>query len=225
MSTYQVLIVIVDTRVLGGIADSLQEGRFASIGPTDHKNTKASIFRSEIIGITVDVAHGRCAWDEVDFVGSVCSCEIKTLKMIWSQQSTPGFCQLSEKFPFSLLESCLHWISNRKNPATFIFATIRLTGLILWQTPLACLLNVRWSGNYHQSTSWSRYSGWHMGQKTLSLRHVHGCVYNLMPGFPHFTTVGLRLSFCQLHTLFGQQFIVMTYQFNQILRRIFTTTH
>ena len=51
MNTHQVLaIVIVDTRVLGSVADSLQERRFPSIGPTDDKDTKASIFRSEIIG-------------------------------------------------------------------------------------------------------------------------------------------------------------------------------
>jgi hypothetical protein len=51
MNTHQVLaIVIVDTRVLGCVADSLQERRFPSIGPTDYKDTKASIFRSEIIG-------------------------------------------------------------------------------------------------------------------------------------------------------------------------------
>ena len=51
MKTHQVLaIVIVDTRVLGCVADSLQERRFPSIGPTDYKDTKASIFLSEIIG-------------------------------------------------------------------------------------------------------------------------------------------------------------------------------
>ena len=36
----------------------MQERRFAGISPTDYKDTKASIFRSEVIGITV--AHGRC---------------------------------------------------------------------------------------------------------------------------------------------------------------------
>ena len=55
-NTHQVLIVVVDTRVLGGVADSLQERRFASVSPTDHKNTKASILLSEVIG----VAHGGC---------------------------------------------------------------------------------------------------------------------------------------------------------------------
>jgi hypothetical protein len=51
INTHQVLaILVVDTRVLGCVADSLQERRFPSIGPTDYKDTKASIFRSEIIG-------------------------------------------------------------------------------------------------------------------------------------------------------------------------------
>jgi hypothetical protein len=51
MNTHQALtILVVDTRVLGCVADSLQERRFPSIGPTDYKDTKASIFRSEIIG-------------------------------------------------------------------------------------------------------------------------------------------------------------------------------
>jgi hypothetical protein len=59
MNTHQVLIIlVVDTRVLSCVADSLQERRFASISPTDHKDTKASIFRSEFIG--TNVAHGRC---------------------------------------------------------------------------------------------------------------------------------------------------------------------
>ena len=59
MNTHQVLIiVVVDTRILGGVADSLQECRFASISPTDYKDTKASIFRSKIIRIAV--AHYRC---------------------------------------------------------------------------------------------------------------------------------------------------------------------
>ena len=62
MNTHQVLIIlVVDTRVLGCVADSLQERRFASISPTDYKDTKASIFRSEVIGIAV--AHDRCGWD------------------------------------------------------------------------------------------------------------------------------------------------------------------
>ena len=58
MNTHQVLLIlIVDTRVLSCVADSLQERRFSSISPTDYKDTKASIFRSEVIGITV--AHDR----------------------------------------------------------------------------------------------------------------------------------------------------------------------
>ena len=59
MNTHQVLIiVVVDTRVLGCVADSLQERRFASISPTDYKDTKTSIFRSKVVEFTV--AHGRC---------------------------------------------------------------------------------------------------------------------------------------------------------------------
>ena len=58
LNTHQVLIIVVDTWILGCIADSLQERRFASISPTDYKDTKVSIFRSEVIGIKV--AHGRC---------------------------------------------------------------------------------------------------------------------------------------------------------------------
>ena len=58
MNTHQVLIVVVvDTRILGCVADSLQERRFASISPTDYKDTKVTIFRSKIVGITA--VHGR----------------------------------------------------------------------------------------------------------------------------------------------------------------------
>ena len=58
MNTHQALIIlVVDTRVLGCVADPLQERGFASISPTDYKDTKSSIFRSEVIGIAV--AHGR----------------------------------------------------------------------------------------------------------------------------------------------------------------------
>ena len=61
LKTHQVFVIlVVDTRVLGCVADSLQERRFASISPTDYKDTKASIFRSKLIGIKV--AHGRCGW-------------------------------------------------------------------------------------------------------------------------------------------------------------------
>ena len=59
MNPHQALIIlIVYTRILGCVADSLQESRFASISSTNYKDTKASIFRSEVIDITV--AHGRC---------------------------------------------------------------------------------------------------------------------------------------------------------------------
>jgi hypothetical protein len=44
--------VVEDTRILGCVADSLQQRRFASISQTDYKDTKASIFCSEIIWIT-----------------------------------------------------------------------------------------------------------------------------------------------------------------------------
>jgi hypothetical protein len=61
MNSHQALIIlVVDTRVLGRVADSFQERRFASISPTDHKYTKASIFASKFIGIKV--AHRRCCW-------------------------------------------------------------------------------------------------------------------------------------------------------------------
>ena len=58
MNTHQVLfILVVNTRVLGCVADSLQERRFASISSTDYKDAKASVCRSEEICITV--AHDR----------------------------------------------------------------------------------------------------------------------------------------------------------------------
>ena len=58
LNTYQVLIIfVVDTRVLGRVADSLQEGGFSSISSADYKDTKTSICRSEVIGITI--AHDR----------------------------------------------------------------------------------------------------------------------------------------------------------------------
>ena len=55
---HQVLKIVVDTRILGCIADSFQERRFASISPTNYKDSKVSIFRSEVIEIFI--AHGRC---------------------------------------------------------------------------------------------------------------------------------------------------------------------
>jgi hypothetical protein len=60
MNAHQVLmLLVVDARVLGCVADSLQEGCFACISPTDYEDTKASIFCSEIIG-GILVAHCRC---------------------------------------------------------------------------------------------------------------------------------------------------------------------
>ena len=53
MNTHQILVIVVDTRILCCVANSLQECRFASIGPSDYKYTKVSVFRSEIIGIAV----------------------------------------------------------------------------------------------------------------------------------------------------------------------------
>ena len=53
MNTHQVHIIVVDTRILCCVADSLQEGRFASIGPSDYKYTKVSILCSGVIGITI----------------------------------------------------------------------------------------------------------------------------------------------------------------------------
>ena len=59
MNTHQVLIiVVVDTRIFGCVADSLQDRRFAGISPTDYKNTEVSIFRSEVVGITVVHGYG-----------------------------------------------------------------------------------------------------------------------------------------------------------------------
>ena len=60
MNPHQVLIIVVDNRILGCVTNSLQECRFASIGPTDYKDTKVSILRSEVIGITVAHASSRC---------------------------------------------------------------------------------------------------------------------------------------------------------------------
>jgi len=52
MNTRQVLTtLVIYTRVLGCVTDSLQERRFACIGPTDYKDTKARIFLSELIGV------------------------------------------------------------------------------------------------------------------------------------------------------------------------------
>ena len=54
INTHQVFIIlVVDARILGCVADSLQQRCLTSIGPTDYKDTKASIFCSELIGIKV----------------------------------------------------------------------------------------------------------------------------------------------------------------------------
>ena len=66
MNTHQVLLIVVDTRVLGCVTDSLQERRFASIGPSDYKDAKVSILCSEVIGITI--AHHvvvGCHWVKI----------------------------------------------------------------------------------------------------------------------------------------------------------------
>ena len=61
MKTHQILILVADTRVLSCVADSLQERHFASISPTNYKDTKASIFRSKVIAIAdTPGRHGRC---------------------------------------------------------------------------------------------------------------------------------------------------------------------
>ena len=72
MNTHQVLIVVVDTRVLGCVADSLQECSFASISTTDYKDTKVSILCSKVIEITV--AHDRCG---------VCSWERRSSRIVF----------------------------------------------------------------------------------------------------------------------------------------------
>ena len=64
MNTHQVLVIlVVDTRLLGCVTDSLQERRFASISPTDYKDTKASILRSEVIDFTVAHGCGKEVWE------------------------------------------------------------------------------------------------------------------------------------------------------------------
>ena len=57
LNTHQVLLIVVNTRILGCVADSLQERRFASISPSDYKDTKAFIFLSKVI--VIKVAHGQ----------------------------------------------------------------------------------------------------------------------------------------------------------------------
>ena len=73
LKSHQVLIIVVDTRILSCVADSLQQRRFASIGPSNYKDTKMSEFYLEVIGITV-AHHDRCGlWVRVkrDYVGTI----------------------------------------------------------------------------------------------------------------------------------------------------------
>ena len=69
MNTHQVLLlIVVYTRILGCVTDSLQEGRFSSIGPSDYKYSKVSILCSEIIGITIAhhvVKFVGCHWVKI----------------------------------------------------------------------------------------------------------------------------------------------------------------
>ena len=61
-NTCQVLIILVIyTRVLGCVADSLQERRFASIGPTDYKDTEARVFLSQLVD-RIEVTHHHRGW-------------------------------------------------------------------------------------------------------------------------------------------------------------------
>ena len=84
MNTHQVLAIIVDTRVLCCVADSLQERRFPSVGPTDYKDTKASIFRSELIGRIQLVEVRRCKgvdeFENLSFARSVSVADSSTGK-------------------------------------------------------------------------------------------------------------------------------------------------
>ena len=83
MNTHQILIIlVVDTRVLGCVADSLQDCRFASISPTDYKDTKASIFRSEVIRNTV--AHGVVGEGKEGLRGTALS------PLLWVRRNLPG---------------------------------------------------------------------------------------------------------------------------------------
>jgi hypothetical protein len=67
LNTHQVLIIVVDTRILGCVADSLQQRSFASISPADYKDAKSSIFCSEVIWIKV--AHYNARGKAKDCVG------------------------------------------------------------------------------------------------------------------------------------------------------------
>ena len=91
MNAHQVLIfIVVDTRIVCCVADSLQERSYASIGTTDYKNTKASIFCSEIIGFAVD--HGRCgegtSWERRSGIVTFgCSFGSRIIDRLCSQRS------------------------------------------------------------------------------------------------------------------------------------------
>lgn len=61
MNTHLVLAIVVDTRFLGCVTDALQTRRFASIGTSNYKDAKLSLFCSGIIGIAA-AHHGRCQW-------------------------------------------------------------------------------------------------------------------------------------------------------------------
>ena len=70
MNTHQVLLIVVDTRVLGCVTDSLQERSLSSIGPSDYKYTKVSVLCSEVVGITIAhhvvVGYQETAWEQYD---------------------------------------------------------------------------------------------------------------------------------------------------------------
>ena len=96
MNTHQLhILLVVDTRVLSCVANSLQERRFASISLTDYKDTKASILPSEVIGFIVRpraIVPHRYGW---------CHGEVKILK-----KECVGTPQLSCLY-FSMRENAL----------------------------------------------------------------------------------------------------------------------
>jgi hypothetical protein len=55
--THQILSFIINARVLGCIADSLQDCSFTSVGPTDNENTKVVVFRASVEGVE-EAGHG-----------------------------------------------------------------------------------------------------------------------------------------------------------------------
>ena len=60
LNTHQVLIIVIDTRILGCVADSFQKRHLARIYLTKYKDTKASICSSKVV-----VAHDHCECNEV----------------------------------------------------------------------------------------------------------------------------------------------------------------